>query len=454
MIKTNEQKLTFSSYLYIGSMLFGLFFGAGNLIFPVHMGQLAGSNVSWATVGFLITGIGLPFLGVVAIGVSNSSGLFELSSRIHPYYGYFMTTALYLTIGPFFALPRTGTVSYEIGLAPYIAEQYQTLGLALFTIAFFGLALLLSLKPTKILIYVGKVLNPLFLVFLSVLMITAFVKPLGGILKAPVTGSYVAAPFASGFTEGYNTMDALASLAFGIIVVQTIKGLGVTKPASIGRDTIKSGFISMILMGFIYTGLAYLGTMSVGRFPISENGGIALTQISHYYFGSLGSILLAIIVTVACLKTAIGLITACSETFHEMFPKSFSYKTYVFIFSIVACLVGNVGLTKIISYSIPVLMFLYPLAITLILLALISPFFKNRQVVYVTTTVLTLFVSIADMLNALPETIREVDVIQNVLTFYKTYLPFFDNGMGWLLPALIGLIIGWIISLVTKPNPK
>lgn len=454
MIQTNEQKLTFSSYLYIGSMLFGLFFGAGNLIFPVHMGQLAGSNVSWATVGFLITGIGLPFLGVVAIGVSNSSGLFELSSRIHPYYGYFMTTALYLTIGPFFALPRTGTVSYEIGLAPYIAEQYQTLGLALFTIAFFGLALLLSLKPTKILIYVGKVLNPLFLVFLSVLMITAFVKPLGGILKAPVTGSYVAAPFASGFTEGYNTMDALASLAFGIIVVQTIKGLGVTKPASIGRDTIKSGFISMILMGFIYTGLAYLGTMSVGRFPISENGGIALTQISHYYFGSLGSILLAIIVTVACLKTAIGLITACSETFHEMFPKSFSYKTYVFIFSIVACLVGNVGLTKIISYSIPVLMFLYPLAITLILLALISPFFKNRQVVYVTTTVLTLFVSIADMLNALPETIREVDVIQNVLTFYKTYLPFFDNGMGWLLPALIGLIIGWIISLVTKPNPK
>ncbi|MEG0497261.1 MAG: branched-chain amino acid transport system II carrier protein, partial [Carnobacterium sp.] len=161
MIKTNEQKLTFSSYLYIGSMLFGLFFGAGNLIFPVHMGQLAGSNVSWATVGFLITGIGLPFLGVVAIGVSNSSGLFELSSRIHPYYGYFMTTALYLTIGPFFALPRTGTVSYEIGLAPYIAEQYQTLGLALFTIAFFGLALLLSLKPTKILVYVGKVLNPL-----------------------------------------------------------------------------------------------------------------------------------------------------------------------------------------------------------------------------------------------------------------------------------------------------
>ncbi|MGB3161601.1 branched-chain amino acid transport system II carrier protein [Carnobacterium sp.] len=452
MIKTTEQKLTLSSYLYIGSMLFGLFFGAGNLIFPVHMGQLAGSSVSWATLGFLITGIGLPFLGVVAIGVSNSNGLFELSSRIHPYYGYFMTTALYLTIGPFFALPRTGTVSYEIGLAPYIGEQYQTLGLGLFTIAFFGLALILSLKPTKILIYVGKILNPLFLLFLSVLMITAFIKPLGGITEAPVTGNYLTAPFASGFTEGYNTMDALASLAFGIIVVQTIKGLGVTKPASIAKDTIKSGLISMILMGVIYTGLAYLGTMSIGRFPISENGGIALTQLSNYYFGSLGSILLAIIVTIACLKTAIGLITACSETFHEMFPKSFSYKTYVYIFSIVACLVGNVGLTKIISYSIPVLMFLYPLAITLILLALLSPLFKNRQIVYVSTTVLTLFVSIADMLNALPESIRQLDSIQSILKFYSAYLPFFDNGMGWILPALIGLASGWAVSLLTKPK--
>ena len=454
MKKTNEQKLTFSSYLYIGSMLFGLFFGAGNLIFPVHMGQLAGSSISWATLGFLITGIGLPFLGVVAIGVSNSSGLFELSSRVHPYYGYFMTIALYLTIGPFFALPRTGTVSYEIGLAPYIGEQYQVLGLALFTLAFFGLALMLSLKPTKILVYVGKVLNPLFLIFLGILMLIAFIKPLGGILKAPITGDYITAPFASGFTEGYNTMDALASLAFGIIVVQTIKGLGVTKPAAIAKDTIKSGLISMVLMGVIYTGLAYLGTMSVGRFPISENGGIALTQISHYYFGSLGSILLAIIITLACLKTAIGLITACSETFHGMFPHSFSYKTYVVIFSTVACLVGNVGLTKIISYSIPVLMFLYPLAITLILLALLSPLFKNRQVVYVTTTILTLFVSMADMLNALPKSIREIEVIQSILTVYKTFLPFFDNGMGWILPAIVGLTLGWIISLVTRPQLK
>ncbi|WP_313466911.1 branched-chain amino acid transport system II carrier protein [Carnobacterium sp.] len=449
-----EKKLSLSSYLYIGSMLFGLFFGAGNLIFPVHMGQLAGANVSWATWGFLLTGIGLPFLGVVAIGASNSNGLFELSSRVHPYYGYFMTIALYLTIGPFFALPRTGTVSYEIGLSPYISSQYQTLGLAVFTVLFFGAALLFSLKPTKILVYVGKVLNPLFLVFLGVLVVTAFMKPLGGIAAAPVTSGYAATPFASGFKEGYNTMDALASLAFGIIVVQTIKGMGVTKPASIAKDTIKSGLVSLILMGVIYGSLSYLGTMSIGQFPISENGGIALTQIARYYFGSFGSVLLAIIVTVACLKTAIGLITACAETFREMFPNSISYKAYVILFSSVACLVGNVGLTKIIAYSIPVLMFLYPLAITLILLALLSPLFKNRQIVYGMTTLLTVFVSVADMLNALPNSIRNFDAVQTILKFYSHYLPFFDSGMGWILPATIGLMFGWLISLVTRPKPK
>lgn len=445
-----DKRLSLSSYIFIGSMLFGLFFGAGNLIFPVHMGQEAGTNILPATLGFLVTGIGLPFLGVVAIGVSKSDGLFDLASRVHPIYGIFMTVALYMTIGPFFALPRTGTVSYEIGIAPYLPSQYQTIGLLLFTVIFFAIALAFSMKPTKILIWVGKILNPLFLVFLAILIVTAFLKPMGVISEAAVHGNYVTEPFITGFTQGYNTMDALASLAFGIIVVQTIKGLGVRNPSNIAIDTIKSGIVSVILMAVIYGSLAYIGATSVGQFEVSENGGIALAQIAQHYFGSFGSVLLAIIVTVACLKTAIGLITACSETFCEMFPNSFSYRTYVILFTLLACGIANVGLTKIISLSIPVLMFLYPLAITLIFLALLSPLFKNRQVVYVTTTVFTIFVSIADGLNALPAGIKSISFIDNILAFYSRYLPLFDIGMGWVFPAILGLIIGWIISLVKK----
>ncbi|MFS7414169.1 branched-chain amino acid transport system II carrier protein [Carnobacterium maltaromaticum] len=445
-----DKRLSLSSYIFIGSMLFGLFFGAGNLIFPVHMGQEAGTNILPATLGFLVTGIGLPFLGVVAIGVSKSDGLFDLASRVHPIYGIFMTVALYMTIGPFFALPRTGTVSYEIGIAPYLPSQYQTVGLLLFTVIFFAIAVAFSMKPTKILIWVGKILNPLFLVFLAILIVTAFLKPMGVISEAAVHGNYVTEPFITGFTQGYNTMDALASLAFGIIVVQTIKGLGVRNPSNIAIDTIKSGIVSVILMAVIYGSLAYIGATSVGQFEVSENGGIALAQIAQHYFGSFGSVLLAIIVTVACLKTAIGLITACSETFCEMFPNSFSYRTYVILFTLLACGIANVGLTKIISLSIPVLMFLYPLAITLIFLALLSPLFKNRQVVYVTTTIFTIFVSIADGLNALPAGIKSISFIDNILAFYSRYLPLFDIGMGWVFPAILGLIIGWIISLVKK----
>ena len=448
-----KKGLTLSSYLYIGSMLFGLFFGAGNLIFPVHMGQVAGANISWATLGFLVTGIGLPFLGVIAIGISKSNGLFDLASRIHPLYGYFMTVALYLTIGPFFALPRLSTVSYEIGLTPYINPEYQTIGLAIFSILFYGAALFLSLKPTKILVYVGKVLNPIFLVFLGVLIVTAFIRPMGGIAEIPVTGNYINEPFVSGFLEGYNTMDALASLAFGIVVVQTIKSLGVTKPSEIAKDTIKSGLISIILMGIIYASLSYLGTMSVGQFPISENGGIALTQISQYYFGSFGSVLLSVIVTIACLKTAIGLITACAETFKEMFPRTISYKAYVVVFSVLTTLVANVGLTNIIAYSLPVLMFLYPLAITLILLALLSPLFKDRQVVYVTTTLFTLVVSVADLFKSLPKDIQSVSGVKTFLAFCTEYLPLFSIGMGWILPATIGFVVGLLISWFTKPTP-
>lgn len=445
-----EKQLSLKSNILIGSMLFGLFFGAGNLIFPVHMGQEAGSSVLLANIGFLVTAIGLPFLGVMAIGVSKSSGLFELASRVHPIYGYIMTILLYFTIGPFFALPRTGTVSFEIGFAPYIPKELQTVSLAIFTILFFTAALFFSLRPNKILVWVGKILNPIFLIFLAFLVIAGTINPMGSVSDAIVHGSYETRPFFKGFTEGYNTMDALASLAFGIIVVNTIKDLGVTEPKNIAKHTVKAGFISVLLMGIIYSSLAYLGATSVAQFEVSSNGGIALAQIANYYFGSFGSILLAIIVTVACLKTAIGLITACSETFHNMFPNFLNYKLYVIIFTLIACFIANIGLTQIIALSIPVLMFLYPLAIALIILGLFSSFLEDKKIVYLSTTLCTLFVSIVDGLNAMPESIKNIEVIQKIIGFYSDYLPFFDLGMGWVIPMIIGLGIGLIIAAKNK----
>ncbi|WP_035618602.1 branched-chain amino acid transport system II carrier protein [Lacticigenium naphthae] len=447
-----EKKLSLTSYLTVGSMLFGLFFGAGNLIFPVFMGQLAGENVTPAIWGFLVTGVGLPFLGVIAIGVSKSSGLFEMASRVHPLYGYMLTVLLYLTIGPFFALPRLSTVSYEVGLSSSISDSNQLLALGIFSFLFYLIALFFSLNPSKIMVYIGKVLNPLFLVFLSILVIAAFLNPMGSVENVAVSSEYSGQAFMRGFFEGYNTMDALAALAFGIIVVRAIKDLGITKPTEIAKDTIKSGFISILLMAVIYAVLAFIGAMSVNALGIADNGGVALAQISYYYFGGFGSFLLAMTVTLACLKTAIGLITACAEIFREMFPQSFSYKTYVVLFGGISFLVANIGLNNIIALSIPVLMFLYPLAITLIVLAIVSPLFKNRQIVYLLTTIFTLPISIVDFLKASPEVLQQIPLVQIVIEWFNEWIPLFEVGMGWIVPASVGLLLGWSISLFTQPH--
>ena len=164
-----KRKLTAKEYTYVASMLFGLFFGAGNLIFPVHLGQMAGSNVWQAILGLLITGVGLPLLGVAALGISRSNGLFDLSSKVNRPYAMFFTCALYLTIGPFFAIPRCATTSFTVGLEQVLPQNgSNTLYLLLFSVAFFAAALFFALRPGKILTWVGKILNPCFLVFLGI----------------------------------------------------------------------------------------------------------------------------------------------------------------------------------------------------------------------------------------------------------------------------------------------
>ena len=233
--------------------------------------------------------------------------------------------------------------------------------------------------------------------------------------------------------------------------MKTIQTRGVTKPATIAMDTIKSGAISIVLMGIIYTLLAYMGSMSLGTLELSENGGIALAQMAQYYLGSYGSIVLALVVISACLKTAIGLTSAFSETFTELFP-SRSYLFFASAVSMMAGIFANVGLTKIIEFSIPVLMFLYPLAMTLIILAIIGPIFKHDPKVYQMTTLFTLIASIIDGLNASPVFIRQTAFAQFFIGLGEATLPLFGIGMGWVLPALIGFAGGIIWRFSTQKS--
>ena len=265
-----KRKLSAKEYTYVASMLFGLFFGAGNLIFPVHLGQMAGSNVWQAILGLLITGVGLPLLGVAALGISRSNGLFDLSSKVNRPYAMFFTCALYLTIGPFFAIPRCATTSFTVGLEQVLPQNgSSTLYLLLFSAAFFAAALFFALRPGKILTWVG------------ILVVVALLSPSAAIADVEPLGDYASQPFFAGFLEGYNTMDALASLAFGIIVVQVIRDLGVDDPTAVAGSTVRAGIFSSLLMAFIAVTIA--GTQSRGVLEASENGGTALAQIAAVY---------------------------------------------------------------------------------------------------------------------------------------------------------------------------
>lgn len=440
-----SMKLTVREYIYIASMLFGMFFGAGNLIFPVHMGQMAGSNMLKAVIGFCVTGVGLPLLGVAALGISRSSGLFELGSRISRPYSLFFTCLLYLTIGPFFAIPRCATTSFTVGLEQILPSGNMNLFLLIFSAIFFAFALFFSLKPGKILVWIGKVLNPGFLLFLGILIVVAMVHPGASVASIAPEDLYATQPFFKGFLEGYNTMDALASLAFGIVVVKVIRDLGVKEPDAVAGSTIRAGVFSCLLMGVIYFAVTLVGTQSRGLFATSENGGIALAQIAEYYLGRIGLFVLAATVTLACLKTSVGLITSCAETFHDLFPKGPGYKTWAVIFSLVSLLVANFGLNAIIAWSVPVLMFLYPLAITLILLSLFGRFFAYDRVVFICTTALTLVAALYDFAASLPKNVKVAWHLEGVLEILKESLPLAKLGLFWVTPALAGLVIGLIL---------
>jgi len=445
-----KEKLDFYSRLLIGSLLFGLFFGAGNLIFPVHMGQLAGSNTLKATIGFLITGVGLPLLGVIASAISQSESLYDMAKPVSRAYSIFFTCILYLTIGPLFAIPRTATVAFEIGMSPFIEEEYIQIGLFVFSLVFFAITLYFSLKPGRILDWVGKYLTPVFLVLLSVLLFATYIKPMGRVSQFEPQESYVDKAFFTGMLEGYNTMDALASLAFAIVIISNIEKLGVKNPKGKAIETWKSGLVCIIGMSAVYASLAYMGATSLGRVSRADNGGKIMSMVSEHYFGFIGKVLLAAIVTVACLKTAIGLITSCSQMFSEMFPKSASYNKYAVIFTVFSFIIANFGLNKIIQLSIPVLMFLYPLAITLIILSLLVPIMDKQSIIYGWTTLLTMIAALFDFLNSLPKTIKETAIIKKIIDFAHMYLPGFDYGFGWIIPALAGFIIGTVICKIRK----
>ena len=448
------KKLTLRQKILVAGTLFGMFFGAGNLIFPVHLGQMAGRNALPAIIGFIITAVGIPILGVAAIGVTHSDGLQTLSGKVGKGYGIFFTCLLYLTIGPLFAIPRCATVSFTTGITPLLgADSPERLYLLLFSAVFFAFVLFFSLRPGKITVWIGKIINPLFLFFFAVLMLAALLAPGAAVSAVEPVEAYRSDAFFPALIEGYGTMDAIAGLAFGIVVIDVIRRMGVDNDDAIAEDVLSSGLLTGALMALIYVVSIVVGAQSRGLFELSENGGIALTQIAGHYLGGVGLFILAFTITFACLKTSIGLVTACAETFSKMTNGKISYRSWAILFTVFSFAVSNIGLSAIIEYSIPMLMLIYPPAIALILLAFLGKFFAHDRTVYIATMIGTWAAAIFDCMKTLPAPVQTALHLDAPIAFAAAHLPLFDKNLGWLLPAVIGFAAGMAIRVSRRQTP-
>ena len=421
--------------LTIGLMLFALFFGAGNLIFPPFLGQEAGANFWPAMLGFVVTGVGLPLLTVVVISMAKG-GLKEIGSRVHPAFAVVFSAAVYLSIGPFFGIPRSANVAFEMSVKPFLAEGgSHTAVLLLFTVAFFALVYWVTLNPSKMVERIGSILTPVLLAAIVLLVLGSFFKLDGSF--GDVSEKYTAAPFATGFLEGYLTMDTIAALAFGIIVVGAVQQKKALERRQIVRETLKAGIIAGIGLAFVYVTVGLMGAKmaSEGQF---ENGGAILTASAKLMFGVPGMLLLGLIVTLACFTTAVGLVAATSQFFNKMMPQV-PYKVFTLTVTLVSLFIANLGLNQIISISVPVLIVLYPITIVLVILSFLDRFFKGARGVYVGAVFAAGMVSVIDGL-------KTFGVESDALLSLLNSLPLYGEGLGWLLPALVGGLAGWVFD--------
>ncbi|WP_431523061.1 branched-chain amino acid transport system II carrier protein [Streptococcus suis] len=420
-----------------GLLLFGMFFGAGNLIFPPALGVLSGENFWPAILGFVVSGVGIAVIALI-VGTLNPKGyVHEISRKISPTFATIYLVALYLAIGPFFAIPRTATTSFEIGIAPLLGDANLGLWLFGFTALYFVAAYLIALNPSQILNSIGRILTPVFAILIVILVVLGIVK-YGSTNPLPAADAYSAGrAFGTGFIEGYNTLDALASIAFSVVAVNTLKQLGFSSKKEYVSTIWSVGFVVALAFSALYVGLAFLGN----HFPVPADvlaskeihkGVYVLSQATQAIFGPSAQIFLAAMVIVTCFTTTVGLIVSSGEFFAERFSR-FNYKVYATLFTLIGFGIANLGLSKIIAFSIPVLLILYPITICIILITIVNKFVPlstyGMQLTVGLVTALSLVEVLAGQFN------------WTAVSKIISALPLAGQSLAWLLPALVGIVL-------------
>ena len=429
-------RLSTRDRMLVGLTLFSMFFGAGNLIFPPYLGAMSGTKMPLALLGFAITAIGFPILGVIA--VARSGSLDQLASRVHPVFSKVFTLLIYLSIGPCLAIPRTASTSFEMAVTPFLPDvSSKALFQLIYSILFFALAFYVSLSPEKLTNLLGRFTSPCLLILIGVVFVGCLLNPAGG--YGASYGSYAEAPMLQGFLDGYLTMDAIAALNFGIVIAMNINNRGVTEPSAVVKEITRAGWMAGAIFLVVYGAIAHVGTIAGDAFGEMADGTQALQAITGYLFGNAGIILLGLIFLLACLNTCIGLIACCSEYFSQILPR-FSQRQWAFFFAFVSMVISNAGLSAILAVSVPVLSMIYPIAIVLILLSFWDGA-KKRKLVYPLAIAFTGITSVIVVLAT-----GGFMTIPVLTLFLKDTLPAVVRELLWVGPALIGILLGWILS--------
>ncbi|SMB92890.1 branched-chain amino acid:cation transporter, LIVCS family [Desulfonispora thiosulfatigenes DSM 11270] len=431
-------KLGKKDILITGLALLAMFLGAGNLIFPPKLGLQAGGSFWPAIFGFIITGVGLPLLGVTA--VAKAGGDLELlANRVNPLFSKIITTIVILSIGPMLAIPRTAATTFEVGVAPFLGTTDPAtvkMALAVTTLIFFLITLLFVLKPTKILDSVGSILTPFLILFLGIIIFKGISSPLGVASKATLVS-----PFTKGFLEGYNTMDALASVIFGLAIANSIKGKGIEDKKEVAKVTISAGIIAAIGLSAIYLGISYIGS-TTGTLFTGDNPGQLLSFVVDSLLGSTGKLVLALTMALACLTTSIGLVASCGSFFNRLTKGKVSYNTICIITVLISAILANMGLSKILEVSAPLLVTVYPIIIVLVVISLFDGLFKGNRAVYIISITGTVILSLTNLIYSIGTNMGlNLNFIKNALSV----LPLYDKGLEWIIPAfLLALVANFV----------
>lgn len=425
-----KDSLSVKKLLVVSFTLFSMFFGAGNLIFPPYLAAQSGTSVWIAAAGFLISAVGLPVLGVVA--VARCGGLKNLAGRVHPTFALIFTILIYLSIGPCLAIPRTASTSFEMAVLPFIGGSSPTPARLFYSAAFFAISTVLALKPDKLTKWLGRILFPILLLLILAIFIGSVLKP--GEALPPPTADYQAAAPVQGFLDGYQTMDTIAALNFGIVIALNIKAMGVKSEKSVVNATVWSGIIAGAVLTLIYLALAYIGAFAGSQAQEYDNGARILTLAAGRIYGNGGILLLGLIFFIACMNTCTGLLSCCSEYF-SLLLTGFGYRKWLVVFALASFAISNAGLTKILIFSVPVLNAIYPVAIVLITLSFLNKGRGRLKYAYPAAILLT---GLTSVVYALDQTAVVIPGVTAVISLIPGYV----HGFGWVIPAVIGAGIG------------